>query len=192
MSLFASVIVRPKLMFARGFPVFLNEQQSNCVPTEFELNRGQLVDSLRKDYTHLFEAPDLTLFDDSIELHVPDRQLALVGIVQYAAALDLLRLSCLAAKDNMDSTYRITLDDSSVRVRWSMKLWVSHPFSRLLSFSDWSTVMYTDPDWSTVMYADIVSCYYLDDMAHVYLHKLESTITLSAPNKQEDTPLCLA
>ena len=151
----------------------LGEPQGDRAPTEFQLNRGQLVDTLSNDYTYLFAAPDLILFDDSIELRVPDGKCALVGIAQYAAALELLRLSCHAAKDNVHLTHRITVDDLSVCVRWSTQLSINHPVLRLLSLSH----------WSTVVYADGISRYHLHAKAHVFLHEIESII-LSAPHTQ--------
>ena len=41
-------------------------------PTEYQLNLGTLIDSLRSDYPLLFVEPqDLSLFDDAVELHGP-------------------------------------------------------------------------------------------------------------------------
>ena len=102
--------------------------------SEFQLNLGQLVDSLSTDYPRLFVQPqDLTLFDDAVELHGPGGQ-RLTGIGQYTAVLDLLRFSRRVAMDDAELTHRIAIDGRSVRVRWSAKLWIKDPTLGLTSF----------------------------------------------------------
>ena len=112
----------------------VKRQGNNRAPTEFQLNLGQLVDSLRTDYPLLFVEPqDLSLFDEAVELHGPSGQ-RLIGIGQYTAVLDLLRFSRRVAMDNAELTHRITIDGRSVRVRWSAKLWIKDPTLGLTSF----------------------------------------------------------
>ena len=151
----------------------VKRQGNNRAPTEFQLNLGQLVDSLRTDYPLLFVEPqDLSLFDEAVELHGPSGQ-RLIGIGQYTAVLDLLRFSRRVAMDNAELTHRITIDGRSVRVRWSAKLWIKDPTLGLTSF-------HQEP---VLVNVDGVSRYDLDGKGHVHLHALEN-IVMSGPDKK--------
>ena len=140
-------------------------------PTEYQLNLGTLIDSLRSDYPLLFVEPqDLSLFDDAVELHGPSGQ-RLSGIGPYTAVLRVLRFSRRVAMDDAELTHRITVDGRSVRVRWSAKLWIKDPTLGLTSFQQ-------EP---VLVNVDGVSRYDLDGKGFVYLHALEN-IVMSGPD----------
>ena len=135
-------------------------------PSEYQLNLGKLVDTLRSDYPQLFVAPqDLSLFVDAVELHGPSGQ-RLSGKGQYTAVLDLLRFSRRVAMQDAELTHRITIDGRSVRVRWSAKLWLKDPTLGLTSFQQ-------EP---VLVNVDGVSRYDLDGKGHVHLHALENVV----------------
>ena len=154
------------------------QQGNNRAPTEFQLNLGALIDSLRTDYPLLFVEPqDLSLFDESVELHGPSGQ-RLIGIGQYTAVLDLLRFSRRVAMDDAELTHRITIDGRSVRVRWSAKLWIKDPTLGLTSF-------HQEP---VLVNVDGVSRYDLDGKGHVHLHALENIVMSGPDTKLLDFP----
>ena len=135
-------------------------------PTEYQLNLGKLIDTLRADYPLLFVEPqDLSLFVDDVELHGPRGQ-RLIGIGQYTAVLDLLRFSRRVAMEDAELTHRITIDGRSVRVRWSAKLWIKDPTLGLTSF-------HQEP---VLVNVDGVSRYDLDGKGQVHLHALENIV----------------
>ena len=165
---------RPSVAPAQVFHAAATQVGSTAKrPSEFQLNIGQLVDSLSTDYPRLFVEPqDLTLFDDAVELHGPGGQ-RLTGIGQYTAVLDLLRFSRRVAMDDAELTHRISIDGRSVRVRWSAKLWIKDPTLGLTSFRQ-------EP---VLVHVDGVSRYDLDGKGIVHLHALENVV-MSGPDKK--------
>ena len=84
-------------------------------PSEYELNRGRVVDTLRRDYPKLFkEEPDLSIFTEGIELHDPTG-VRLRGIKNYKRMFDTLRFLRRTAMQDAEVTYRLVATDGSVR-----------------------------------------------------------------------------
>ena len=60
-------------------------------PSEYELNRGHVIDTLRRDYPYLLtRVPDFAIFNEDIELHDPSGK-RLSGLRQYKKVFDMLR-----------------------------------------------------------------------------------------------------
>merc|ERR1719359_1863867 len=95
--------------------------------SEYELNRGRVVDALRRDYPNMFTAePDFSIFREEIELHDPTG-VRLRGIGNYKRIFDTLRFLRRTAMQDAELTYRLVATDGSVRVRWSAKIWARDP-----------------------------------------------------------------
>ena len=133
-------------------------------PSEYNLNLGRLIDLLGRDHPMLFERPqDLSLFEETIELHGPSGQI-LRGARQYTAAFDLLRFTRRVAMEDATLTHRISIKHREVRLRWSAKLRVKDlglaPLGR-------------EP---ALFHVDGVSAYELDGRGHVHVHRLQNVI----------------
>lgn len=130
-------------------------------PSEYELNLGRVIDTLRFDYPCLLtREPDFSIFVDGIELHDPSG-MRLRGIHQYRRFFHALRFLRKTTLCDCEITFRLAVTNAAVRVRWSSKLWMRDPALGLLSGSP--------------MHLDGVSVYELDDVGLVIRHRLEIT-----------------
>jgi len=87
-------------------------------PSEFELNRGRVIDTLRHDYPLLFtQPPDLDLFVPSVTLSDPSGAVRVRGVTQYARLFGMLRFMRRAAMQDAQLTYRLVIDEGGSAVR---------------------------------------------------------------------------
>lgn len=96
-------------------------------PSEFQLNLGRAIDTLRVDHPRLFtHPPDLSIFTEGIELHdVSGAKLR--GKAQYERVFGMLRFLRRAAMQHAELTHRLVVHDHSIRMRWTAKLWMRDP-----------------------------------------------------------------
>lgn len=135
-------------------------------PSEFQLNLGRAIDTLRVDHPRLFtHPPDLSIFTEGIELHdVSGAKLR--GKAQYERVFGMLRFLRRAAMQHAELTHRLVVHDHSIRMRWTAKLWMRDP---ALDFI---------PGMGSVeaklVYMDGVSVYELDVHGFIRTHRLEN------------------
>lgn len=129
-------------------------------PSEFELNQGLAIDTLRFDYPRLFDAsPDLSVFRDDIELQ--DLSGArLRGKKAYARCFDMLRFLRRTSMSNAEMTYNLYVNGRTIRMRWSAKLLLRDPAFGIQRLD----------------IVDGVSVYELDAEGLIRLHKLENIV----------------
>ena len=86
--------------------------------SEFELNRGRVIDTLRHDYPLLFsQPPDLELFLAGVTLSDPSGQVRVRGVGQYSRLFGMLRFLRRAAMQDAQLTYRMAVDETGSAVR---------------------------------------------------------------------------
>lgn len=92
-------------------------------PTEYELNRGHVIDALRSDYPVLFsKPPDLSFFSPDIVLLDPSGKVRSRGLAQYKRVFGMLRFFRRATMQDAQLTYRLVVDDAASAVRLLMQL----------------------------------------------------------------------
>jgi len=90
-------------------------------PSEYDLNVGKLVDSLRHDYPLMLDSePDLSLFTETMEFS--GGSLRVRGLERYKSLLSSLRWAKKVAKVDAEVGTRIVLSGGAVRVRWTCKV----------------------------------------------------------------------
>ena len=90
-------------------------------PSEYDLNVGKLVDSLRHDYPRLLDSePDLSLFTETMEFS--GGSLRVRGLERCKSLLSSLRWAKKVAKVDAEVGTRIVLSGGAVRVRWTCKV----------------------------------------------------------------------
>jgi len=130
------------------------------VPNEFELNQGRAIDTLRHDYPRLFDdKPDYSIFAQNVELHDPSGK-RLQGVAQYEKVFDMLRFLRRTTMQDAEVTYRLVVHESSIRVRWSAKMFMRDPVMGLTQLN----------------IIDGVSVYDLDSVGKIRAHRLENII----------------
>ena len=135
------------------------------VPSEYDLNLGTAIDTLRKDYPKLFvEKPDLSIFTPTVELFDPSGK-RLQGVSQYERIFDMLRFLRRTTMQEAELTYRIVVHEGTIRVRWCAKMHVRDP---ALGFTSLNVI-------------DGVSVYELDSKGKIRKHKIE-TIVMAKPD----------
>ena len=95
-------------------------------PSEFELNQGRAIDTLRYDYPRLFtDKPDLSIFHRDVELHDLTGK-RLVGLKSYEAMFEVLRFArrtVMHRKSGLTSMYFESSGEPmalhSTRMNWS-------------------------------------------------------------------------
>jgi len=119
-------------------------------PSEYDLNVGSLVDSLRHDYPlMLVSEPDLSLFTETMEFC--GGPWSVRGLERYRKALGSLRWAKKVAKVDTEVGTRIVLSGGAVRVRWTCKVGAA--------------------------VVDGISVYELNARGHVKTHRLENIAT---------------
>jgi hypothetical protein len=135
------------------------------VPSEYDLNLGTAIDTLRRDYPKLFvEKPDLSIFTPTVELFDPSGK-RLQGVSQYERIFDMLRFLRRTTMQEAELTYRIVVHEGTIRVRWCAKMHVRDP---ALGFTSLNVI-------------DGVSVYELDSKGKIRKHKIE-TIVMAKPD----------
>jgi hypothetical protein len=87
-------------------------------PSEYELNRGHVIDCLQSDYPVLFtKEPDLSFFSPGIVLIDPSGSVRGRGLGQYGRIFGMLRFFRRAAMQDAQLTYRLVVDDAASAVR---------------------------------------------------------------------------
>ena len=119
-------------------------------PSEYDLNVGSLVDSLRHDYPLMLESePDLSGFMETMEFCGGPFEVR--GLDRYRKALSSLRWAKKVAKVDAEVGTRIVLSGGAVRVRWTCKVGAA--------------------------VVDGISVYELNARGHVKRHRLENIAT---------------
>jgi len=132
-------------------------------PSEFQLNLGHAIDTLRVDHPRLFtHKPDLSIFAPDMEVHDPSGK-RLQGVKQYAHVFGMLRFLRRTAMQDAQLTHRLVVNGKEIRMRWSAKLWMRDP----------SLGVITEP---ILMYIDGVSVYELNDKGLIRKHRLENIV----------------
>merc|ERR1719491_338664 len=144
------------------------------VPSEYDLNLGNAIDTLRRDYPKLFvEKPDLSIFTPTVELCDPSGK-RLQGVSQYERVFDMLRFLRRTTMQDAELTYRIVCHDDTIRVRWCAKMQVRDP---VLGLTQLNVI-------------DGVSVYELDSVGKIRKHKIE-TIVMATPDMMQPINLGL-
>lgn len=144
-------------------------------PSEFDLNRGRAIDTLRHDYPRLFlDRPDLSIFSTAVELHDPSGK-RLKGMNQYEKVFDMLRFLRRATMQDAEITYRLVVHDDTIHVRWCAKMYMRDPALGLTGLN----------------ILDGVSVYDLDSVGKIKTHRLEN-IVMSDQNRMQSVSLGFA
>ena len=129
-------------------------------PSEFELNQGRAIDTLRYDYPRLFtDKPDLSIFHRDVELHDLTGK-RLVGLKSYEAMFEMLRFARRTVMHDAEVTYHTFVHDRTIRIRFSAKVRLLNPLSMF-------------PDIQVI---DGISVYNLDAEGLIRSHKLENIV----------------
>jgi len=144
-------------------------------PSEYQLNLGRVIDTLRHDYPLFFiSQPDFSIFVPEVELHDPSG-MRIRGLKQYSRIFDMIRFLRRTTMQDAQLTYRLVVTGDTVRVRWSAKLWMRDPaFGMSHTFNG-------DP---AVIHIDGISAYDINTKGLVRSHRLEN-IVLSGPNNPQ-------
>mmetsp|Transcript_54505 Transcript_54505/g.90383 ORF Transcript_54505/g.90383 Transcript_54505/m.90383 type:complete len:397 (+) Transcript_54505:28-1218(+) len=142
-------------------------------PSEFELNQGRAIDTLRSDYPRIFtEKPDLSIFCADVALHDLTGK-RLQGINQYAKMFDMLRFLRRTSMRDAEVTYHTFVHDKTIRMRWSANLLIRDPVFGI----------------ERIDIIDGVSVYELDSDGYIRTHKLENIVLRGHEQSQ---PISLA
>ena len=139
--------------------------------SEYDLNVGRLIDTLRHDYPRMLVAePDLSLFVDEVQLHFVTRSgpaaegpagvPPIRGKQAYRTALKTIRSAHrMIAAGEAEIGHRMVVSDRAVRVRWTARLWVRRPLGTGRAI------------------VDGISVYELDARGLVRAHRVENIAT---------------
>eukprot|EP00542_Grammatophora_oceanica_P021043 CAMPEP_0194031612 /NCGR_PEP_ID=MMETSP0009_2-20130614/4744_1 /TAXON_ID=210454 /ORGANISM="Grammatophora oceanica, Strain CCMP 410" /LENGTH=429 /DNA_ID=CAMNT_0038671819 /DNA_START=45 /DNA_END=1334 /DNA_ORIENTATION=- len=94
--------------------------------TEFELNLGHALDTLKEDYTHILTTPpDYSLYDEELQVLDP-AGVSFHGLSKYKTAFKLIHtmVNLLYCKEQSLLTYRLVYDwtRSNIRVSWNAEV----------------------------------------------------------------------
>lgn len=130
------------------------------MPSEYELNLGRAIDTLRHDYPRFFShKPDLSIFHRSVELSDPSGK-RLQGVSSYERVFDMLRFLRRTTMSEAEVTYRLVYHDGSIRVRWCAKMNLRDPALGLTQLN----------------VIDGVSVYDLDVKGKIRAHRIENIV----------------
>lgn len=137
-------------------------------PSEFQLNLGRVIDTLRVDHPRFFShRPDFSIFSDNVVLCDPSGEQRLSGKDAYARMFDALRFIRRGAMQDATLTHRLVVSDRTIRVRWHAKLWMRDPATGFNTLANGE---------AAVVQLDGISVYELDDDALVRVHRLENIV----------------
>ena len=144
-------------------------------PSDYHLNLGKAVDTLRHDYPRLFVAsPHMEIYHPKIELLRVDpgsdkKRVVIKGRERYEKMFSSIRFLgkyLLSESQNSEITHRLVYTDGTIRVRWNAKLWMRDPALGITK----SVITNGEP---MLIHVDGVSVYDLDDHGIVRTHRLE-------------------
>mmetsp|Transcript_11101 Transcript_11101/g.18943 ORF Transcript_11101/g.18943 Transcript_11101/m.18943 type:complete len:242 (+) Transcript_11101:41-766(+) len=139
-------------------------------PSEFQLNLGRVVDTLRTSYPSLLRAPqDYSIF--APEVTFQGLGLNLTGLDNYQKMWTAVRQAHGVACSDSELTYRLIVSGRTVRVRWSAKLWLKDPTRALRKMTSGEA-----GNGAASAQVDGVSVYELDDEAFITSHRLEHVV----------------
>jgi len=175
-------IGRPPIVASRAgeaaatFPKF-SVQKAHGVESAYQLALGTAIDTLRRDYPGLLtEEPDFSIFTEDVALFDPSGK-RLQSIGQYEQVFRALRLLRKTTMVHSEVTYRLTVADSMIRVRWVAKLWM-RPMVVVPGYK-------SEPPR---LQLDGISEYELNDEGAIKLHRL-SDIALTDEGAAVSAPL---
>merc|ERR1719198_812628 len=80
--------------------------------SDFKLNQGKAIDSLRHDYPRLLSHdPDLSIFATDVELYDPTGK-RLTGVGQYANIFKMMRFLRSTTMSDAEVSYRLVVGDN--------------------------------------------------------------------------------
>lgn len=136
-------------------------------PSEYQLNLGKAIDTLRVDHPRLFtHAPDLSIFTDDVQLH-DTTGVRLRGKAQYERVFGMLRFIKRAALQQVELTHRMVVHEQTIRMRWTAKVWLRDPNLDMMGMGQIQ---------AKLVYLDGVSVYSLNDKGFIYRHRLENVV----------------
>merc|ERR1719163_2049540 len=145
-------------------------------PSEYQLNLGRAIDTLRVDHPRLFtHKPDFSIFTEDVVLRDPSGAPRLSGLDQYSRVFDMLRFLRRGTMQDAQLTHSLVVSDSTIRVRWNAKLWMRDP---ALGFNTLAN------GEAALVHLDGVSVYELNDAGLVRAHGLEN-IVISGGEKEQ-------
>eukprot|EP00965_Chrysotila_dentata_P075910 2508019-Pleurochrysis_carterae.AAC.1 len=78
-------------------------------PSEYQLNLGRVIDTLRHDYPLFFiSQPDFSIFVPEVELHDPSG-MRIRGLKQYSRIFDMIRFLRRTTMQDAQLTYRLVV-----------------------------------------------------------------------------------
>jgi len=138
--------------------------------SEFDLNRGRAIDTLRRDYPLLFTTkPDLSIFTDDIELW-DNRGMLASDLQAYERVFEVVRWFRINGMDDAELTYRLAASplDLQIRLRWNAKIWLRpSPLLPMLGVTS---------DNNEPIQIDGVSVYDLNSFGFINRHRLENLV----------------
>jgi len=147
-------------------------------PSEYQLNLGHAIDTLRVDHPRLFtHKPDLSIFAEDIEVHDPSGK-RLKGLEQYERVFGMLRFLRRTVMQDAQLTHRLVVSGKEIRMRWNAKLLIRDP----------SLGVFTEPILATI---DGVSVYELNDKGRIRKHRLENIVLRNSGSEVEATRVSL-
>jgi len=136
--------------------------------SEYQLNLGRAIDTLRVDHPRLFtHAPDLSIFTPEVTLR-DTSGVTLRGLDKYERVFGMLRFMKRAALQHVELTHRLVVSDRTIRMRWTCKLWLRDP--NLDLFPGMGSIQ------AKLAYVDGVSVYSLNEHGLIYSHRLENVV----------------
>ena len=139
-------------------------QLRSLAPSEFELFKGRVIDTLTHKYTNLYtEKPDFSIFTPNVVLSDSSGK-RIQGLQSYERVFDMLHLIRRTAIHDATITHRMVADpanETTIRVRWSTELSLR------------GGAVAESLGLATVFNLDGISVYRLDRTGHVYWHSLE-------------------
>jgi hypothetical protein len=136
-------------------------------PSEYQLNLGKAIDTLRVDHPRLFtHAPDLSIFTPDVQLH-DTTGVRLRGKAQYERVFGMLRFIKRAALQHVELTHRMVVHEQTIRMRWTSKVWLRDPNLDMMGMGQIRAKQ---------VYLDGVSVYSLNDRGFIYSHRLENVV----------------
>mmetsp|Transcript_24424 Transcript_24424/g.49571 ORF Transcript_24424/g.49571 Transcript_24424/m.49571 type:complete len:251 (+) Transcript_24424:27-779(+) len=133
-------------------------------PSDFDLFKGRVIDTLTHKYTHLYtEKPDFSIFTSDVVLSDSSGK-RIQGLQSYERVFDMLHLIRRAAVLDATISHRMLAErgeNTTIRIRWSTELSLR------------GGAVAESLGLATVFNLDGISVYSLDHRGRVYWHSLE-------------------